>query len=49
MAQEYQKKAADAGYSLEELARLAASGKNLDDESIPDLVKSFEVTDIDAN
>lgn len=49
MAQEYQRKAAEAGYSLDDLARMAASGNGLDDENIPDLVKSFESTDIDAN
>lgn len=51
MAQVYQQQAAEKGISLEEMAKLAdAQAKGLgDDDSIPDLVKNFESTEINAN
>lgn len=50
MAQAYQQQAAAAGMSLEELARLAQARANGEtDEDIPELVKSFENTEISAN
>lgn len=54
MAQAYQQQAAEAGLSLEELAKMATtSGKNAAatgvDDDIPDLVKSFDNAEIGAN
>jgi len=48
MARSYQAKAQAAGMSLDELAELA-KGHNQGDDDVPDLVKSFEAADIDAN
>ena len=50
MAAVYKQQAAAAGYSMEELANMAAakaSGTN--DDDIPDLVKNFESAEINAN
>lgn len=49
MAASYQQQAAAAGMSLEELAKMAASHGQGNDDDIPDLVKNFESAEIDAN
>lgn len=49
MARQYQARAAAAGMSLEELAKIAAQAKDAPEDEIPDLVKNFEAAEIDAN
>lgn len=50
MAQVYQQQAAEKGISLEEMAKLAdAQAKGYGEDDIPDLVKNFESTEINAN
>ena len=49
MARQYQARAAAAGMSLEELAKIAAKAKDAPEDEIPELVRNFEAAEIDAN